>query len=83
VGGAWIEGRGKRFLGHGPDAARPSGAVGLIEVELGDRLGIGRVEGGRLVEVVGWERFHRSDGVGVERGCGLGGARAGETRGAV
>jgi hypothetical protein len=52
------------------DAARPSGAAGLIEVELGD--GLGRVEGGRLVEVVGGEGFHRSDVIGVKLGCGLG-----------
>jgi hypothetical protein len=72
--GARVEARGSGngFLEGGPDVARPSGAAGLIEVELGDVLGIGRVESGRLVEVVGGERIHRSDGIGVELECGLG-----------
>jgi hypothetical protein len=45
---------------------------------------LGRVEGGRLVEVVGGERIHRSDGIGVEFECGLGrSAGGGEPRGGV
>lgn len=62
------------------NAAHRSGAAGLIEVELGDRFGVGRIEGGRLVEVVGGERVHRSDVTGVEF---EGGPRAGERRGGV
>jgi hypothetical protein len=55
--------------------------MGRIVVELGDGLGIGRVEGVRLVEVVGGERVHRSDGVGVELECGLGGSAGGRESG--
>jgi hypothetical protein len=66
------EGRGNRFVEWRPDAARPSGAAGLIEVELRDGLGLGRVQGRRLVEVVGGERVHRSGVIGVELECGLG-----------
>jgi hypothetical protein len=77
------EGSGNRLLEWPRDAARPSGAAGLIEVELGNGLGIGRVEGGHLIEVVGGERVHRSDGIGVEFECGLGRRRAGESRGAA
>jgi hypothetical protein len=57
---------GNCFLERGPDADRPSGAAGLSEVELRDRLGGGRVE------FVGGEGIHRSDGIGVELKCGLG-----------
>ncbi|MEJ2582741.1 MAG: hypothetical protein P8127_14065 [Acidobacteriota bacterium] len=53
-------------------AAHPSGAGSLIEVELRDRFGLGRVEGGRLVEVVGGcGVLHRGDGIGVEVECRL------------
>jgi hypothetical protein len=65
------EGSGSCFLEGRPDAARPR-AAGLIEVEFRDRRGGGRVEGWRLVEVVGGEGIHRSDGIGVELECGLG-----------
>ena len=55
--------------------APPSGAAGLIEVELRDRFRIRRVEGGSLVEVVcrnGNLWRHRPDGIGVEVEGGLG-----------
>jgi hypothetical protein len=77
------QGSGNCFLEGGPDTARPSGAAGLIEVELGDGLRGARVKGRRLVEVVGGERIHRRDGIGVELECGLGRPPGGESRGAV
>ena len=54
-------------------AAPPRQAPGvLIVVELRDRFGLGRVEGGRLVEVVGGcGGLHRGDGIGVEVECRL------------
>jgi hypothetical protein len=66
------EGRENHLLKWRPDAARPSGAGGLIEVEPGEGLGLGWVEGGRLVEVVSGDRVHRSDGIGAELECALG-----------
>jgi hypothetical protein len=87
--GAWERWRGPNrgeasgncCVERGADAARPSGAAGLIEVELGYGLGVGRIEGGRLVEVVRGERIHRSHGIGVEFECGLGrSACGGESR---
>jgi hypothetical protein len=89
--GAWESGRGpelmkrsgKRVVEDGRDAARSSGARGLVEVELGYGLGIGRVERGRLVEVVVGQGIGRRDGLGLELEWAWGGARAWETRGAV
>lgn len=78
VGGGWAgvgarEGAEPREIGGGwgaarpaaqaADAARPSGTAGLIEVELGDGLGLGGIERGRLVEVVGGGGIHRGDGI--------------------
>jgi hypothetical protein len=65
--------------GHSRHDFRPmggaplSGAEGLIEVEVGDRLRIGGVEGGRLVDV------EERQGV-VGRRLGWRGARRGEPR---
>jgi hypothetical protein len=84
VCGARIEvrGDGTAFSSGGRTWPRPSGAAGLIEVELGNRLGIGRVEGGRLVEVVGGEPDppERRDRCGARLRPG-GDRRAGESRG--
>jgi hypothetical protein len=62
-------GRGSGIGGvrRGPGTAPPSGAAGLIEVELG--YGVGRVERGRLVEVIRRDGVlcrYRADGIGVE-----------------
>ena len=63
---------GGRRAPHPADAAPPSGAGGLVEVELGDGFGVDRVEGGRLVEVVGGcGVLHRDDGIGVQVKCRL------------
>jgi hypothetical protein len=63
---------GGRCLEPLPGTLRRSGAGGLIEVELGDGLWLSRVGCGRLVEVVGGQGDHVSDGIGVQCECGLG-----------
>jgi hypothetical protein len=75
----------EEWLSRLPDSARPQAELlyrqhdalvelrgGLIEVEPGEGLGLGWVEGGRLVEVVSGDRVHRSDGIGAELECALG-----------
>lgn len=58
---------------HPASAPHPSGAAGLIEVELGDGLGVGRIERGRLVEIVGGDGILcRGDGTGIKIEGGLG-----------
>ncbi|MEJ2678941.1 MAG: hypothetical protein P8174_07700 [Gemmatimonadota bacterium] len=43
----------------------------MVEIELGDGSGIGRVEGGGLVEVVGADGLRRGGGTGLEVEGGL------------
>jgi len=57
--------------GRAPGTALPSGAPGLIEIEVRDGIRLGGIEGGRLVEV--------EEGIGAGRRIASGrGARGGE-----
>lgn len=76
--GRWLEGGGGvRGTGSGwQGGCFASGAAGLVELEHGDRFGVGRVEGGRLAVLVG-----ELGGALIEVEGEFWGARAGESGG--